>query len=115
MAINSKQKGKRGELELVHEFKKYGYETRRSVQYNGKEEDGQPDLVGLKDIHVECKYTNAFRLYDAIRQAKRDSENTGDGDLPVVFHRKSKEDWVAVMPLDVFFTLYNGYEKYMEE
>lgn len=115
MAINSKQKGKRGELELVHEFEKYGYNTRRSVQYNGKEEEGQPDLIGLKDIHVECKYTNAFRLYDAIRQSIRDTESTGRDELPVVFHRKSREDWVAVMPLNVFFTLYKGYEKSIME
>ena len=115
MGINSKQKGKRGELELVKEFKKYGYETHRSVQYNGKAEEGQPDLIGLKDIHVECKYTNAFRLYDAIRQSIRDTESTGRNELPVVFHRKSREDWVVVMPLNVFFTLYEGYEKSMEE
>lgn len=111
MSINSKQKGKRGELELVHEFRKYGYETARSVQYNGKAEDGQPDVVGLKGIHVECKYTNAFRLYNAIRQAKNDTAATGRDELPVVFHRKSREDWVAIMPLDAFFTLYQNYEK----
>lgn len=115
MSINSKQKGKRGELELVHEFRKYGYETARSVQYNGKAEDGQPDVVGLEGIHVECKFTNALRLYDAIKQAKRDSETTNREELPVVFHRKSREDWVAIMPLDTFFTLYKSYENTMEE
>lgn len=111
MSVNSKQKGKRGELELVHAFRQYGYDTHRSVQYNGKAEDGEADLVGLEDIHVECKYTNALRLYDAVKQSIRDTKTTGKKELPVVFHRKSREDWVAIMPLDVFFTLYNGYEK----
>lgn len=108
MAINSKQKGKRGELELVHVLNGYGFDTHRSVQYNGREEDGQADLVGLDGIHVECKYTNALRLYDAVDQAVRDSSTTGRGELPIVFHRKSKKPWVVIMPLDVFVQLYNN-------
>ena len=53
MAINSKQKGKSGELELARKLREYGYNARRSVQYNGKAEEGQPDVIGLPGIHVE--------------------------------------------------------------
>ena len=35
MALNSKQKGKAGELELAHILKDYGYDTRRGQQYCG--------------------------------------------------------------------------------
>ena len=108
MAINSKAKGKKGELELAAKLREYGYDVRRSVQYNGKAEDGQPDLVGLPHIHVECKRTETLRLYDAIDQAKRDSEITGDH--PVVFHRRNNCEWVAIMPLEDFMALYREYE-----
>lgn len=101
---NSKRKGKNGELELVRKLNEYGYKTRRSVQYNGKAEEGQPDLIGLPGVHIECKRTEALRLYDAVDQAKRDSK----GDLPAVFHRKNNCEWVVIMPLDAWIQLYKG-------
>lgn len=104
MPINSKKKGKSGELELVRKLNEYGYKTRRSVQYNGKAEEGQPDLIGLPGVHIECKRTEALRLYDAVDQAKRDSK----GDLPAVFHRKNNCEWVVIMPLDAWMQLYKG-------
>jgi Holliday junction resolvase len=106
MAINSKRKGKTGELELARKLKEHGYDVRRSVQYNGKEEDGQADLVGLDGIHIECKRTEKLNLYDAVNQAKRDSE--GKGEIPVVFHRRNNCEWLAILPLDDFIKLYKG-------
>lgn len=101
---NSKRKGKNGELELARKLNEYGYKTRRSIQYNGKAEEGQPDLIGLPNIHIECKRTERLQLYDAVDQAKRDS----NGDLPAVFHRKNNCEWVVIMPLDAWMQLYKG-------
>lgn len=108
MAKNSKRKGKVGELELARKLREYGYDTRRSVQYNGKEEEGQADLLGLPGVHIECKRTEKLSLYDAVNQAKRDSEGTDE--LPVVFHRKNHCEWLAILPLDVFMKLYAEYD-----
>ena len=108
MAINSKQKGKNGELELAKELRQYGYDVRRSVQYNGKAEDGQPDLLGLPHIHVECKRTERLNLYDAVEQAKRDSTNTDN--IPVVFHRKNHCEWVVIVPLEDFMEIYKEWD-----
>jgi Holliday junction resolvase len=105
--VNSKQKGAKGERELARKLKDYGYSVRRSVQYNGKAEEGQADLVGLPGIHVECKRTERLSLYDAVDQAKRDSEGTQD--LPAVFHRKNNCEWVVIMPLDSWVELYREY------
>ena len=104
MATNSKRKGKEGELELAHKLKEYGYDAKRSVQYNGK--DGQADVLGLKDIHIECKRVEKLNIYDAIDQAKRDAKN---GDKPTVFHRKNRREWLVTMPLDEFMEIYEGY------
>jgi Holliday junction resolvase len=107
MAINSKRKGKTGELELARKLRELGYDVRRSVQYNGKEEEGQADLLGLPGIHIECKRTEKLNLYEAVNQAKRDSE--GKDELPVVFHRRNNCEWLAVMPLEDFIRLYREY------
>lgn len=108
MAVNGKQKGKRGELELARKLREHGYDVRRSVQYNGKEEDGQADLLGLPGVHIECKRTERLNLYDAVNQAKRDSK--GKNQIPVVFHRKNECEWLAIMTLDDFMTIYRDYE-----
>lgn len=105
MPINSKQKGKAGELELSHKLKEYGYDAKRSVQYNGK--DGQADVVGLPHIHCEVKRVERLNLYDAMEQAKRDAKN---GDAPTVFHRKNRSNWLVTMELDDFMKLYKEYE-----
>ena len=102
---NSKRKGKEGELELSHKLQEYGYDTKRSVQYNGKE--GQADVLGLPHIHIECKRVEKLNIYDAIEQAKRDAKN---GDKPTVFHRKNRCNWLVTMELDKFIELYKGYE-----
>ena len=104
VTINSKKKGKAGELELARKLREYGYDVRRTVQYNGKTEEGQPDLIGLPGIHVECKRTERLNLYEAMEQAKRDSANAGE--FPVVFHRRNNCEWLAVMRLDDFMTIY---------
>lgn len=104
MAKNSKAKGKNGELELAKKLREHGYAARRSVQYNGKEEEGQADLLGLPNIHIECKRTERLNLYDAVDQAKRDSAGTGN--IPAVFHRKNHCDWVVILPLDEFIKIY---------
>lgn len=105
MPINSRQKGKSGELELSRKLKEYGYEAKRSVQYNGK--DGQADVVGLPHIHCEVKRVERLNLYDAMEQAKRDAKN---GDAPMVFHRKNRSKWLVTMELDDFMKLYKEYE-----
>lgn len=107
MPKNSKRKGKVGELELARKLRELGYDTRRSVQYNGKEEEGQADLLGLPGIHIECKRTEKLSLYDAVNQAKRDSE--GKEEIPVVFHRKNHCEWVAILPLEDFIKIYREY------
>lgn len=107
MTINSKQKGKRGENELVRKLKEYGCNTRRSVQYNGKADDGQADLIGLDGIHVEVKRVERLNIYDAIEQAKRDSKNSDN--LPAVFHRKNNCEWLVTMRLEDWIKLYRNY------
>lgn len=107
MGINSKQKGARGERELSRKLQEFGYITRRSVQYNGKAEEGQADIVGLPYIHVEVKRVERLNIYDAIEQAKRDSKKSDN--LPAVFHRKNNCEWLVTMRLEDWLELYRDY------
>ena len=106
MAINSKQKGKQGELEICHRLKEYGFDCRRTVQYNGKADGGQADIIGLKNIHAEVKRVEKLNLYDAMAQAIHDAK---DGELPTVFHRKNHSEWLVTMRLDDWMQLYKEY------
>ena len=105
MTINSRDKGKRGELELAHKLKAYGYDARRGQQYCGA--NGDADVVGLPGVHIEAKRTEKFKLYDALAQAKADAK---PGEKPAVFHRKNNCEWVVVMPLSDWIELYREWE-----
>lgn len=101
--MNSRRKGKRGELELANELKKYGYEARRGQQYSGA--NGDPDVIGLPGIHIECKRVESLNIYKAYEQAVRDA---GDSLTPVVMHRKNNKPWLVTCNLEDFLLLYHA-------
>ena len=111
MAINSKRKGKVGELEFCKKMKEYGYNVRRSAQYCGNAEEGQADVIGLDYIHCEIKRVERLDLYGAMYQSKRDAKGTK---IPAVFHRKNKYKWLVSMELDDWIKLYNEYYSSMK-
>ena len=106
---NSRQKGKRGELELVRLLKDNGYEARRTAQYCGKSGEAA-DVIGLPGISIECKRVEKLNIYDAIAQATRDAEAAGRGDLPAVFHRKNGCKWLVTMTAEDWFRVYREFE-----
>ena len=101
--MNSRQKGKRGELELAKKLKDYGFETRRSQQFSGIAGDG--DVVGLPDIHIEVKRVERLNIYEAIEQAVRDAKNA----MPTVFHRKNGKGWLVTMQIEDWVKIYKRY------
>lgn len=103
--MNSREKGKRGERELASVLKSYGYKTRRGQQYCGA--NGDADVVGLPDIHIECKRNERLNLYDAMSQSRADS--TMD-EFPVVMHRKNNSEWLVTMTLADWIELYAEYQ-----
>ena len=73
--MNSRRKGKEGELSLARKLREYGYDCRRGQQYSG--------------------------AYDAIAQAKHDAR---EGETPVVMHRKDRCGWLVTLELADFIT-----------
>lgn len=102
MTINSRNKGKTGELELAHFLQEHGYDSaRRGQQFRGGGDS--PDVVGIPGLHIECKRVEALQLYPALAQARRDA---GDGVVPVVLHRRNREEWVAILRADDFLAIW---------
>lgn len=104
----SRDKGKRGERELANALRDHGYDCSRGVQHSGGKDS--PDVKGLPGVHIECKRTERFSLYDALAQAQGDC---GDK-KPVVFHRRNNHQWVAIMELDDWVSLYQEWERSQE-
>ena len=104
--MNSRTKGKRGELEAAHLLQKHGYDARRGQQFSGA--NGDADVVGLPGIHIEVKRVEKLNIENAVEQAIRDAR---DGEKPAVLHRKNRRKWLVTMPFDEWIELYEAWEK----
>ena len=102
MAVNSRRKGKEGELELARILRTYGFNTRRGQQFKGGGDS--PDVMGLPGVHIECKRVQNLNIEKAMMQSRTDAEETDD--VPVVMHRRDREKWKVTMDLDEFMKMY---------
>lgn len=108
--MNSRAKGKRGELEFSHWLTDQGFPARRGQQRAGGPDS--PDVVCPDlPIHWEVKRVQAFQLYPSLEQAENDargktpdrSTDRGLGvggacsNIPVVAHRRNRKAWVCVL------------------
>lgn len=108
--MNSRRKGADGERELSNILKEAGFsECRRGQQYCGA--NGDPDIVGLPGIHIECKRVEALNIDKAMDQARNDAK---EGDVPVVCHRKNGRKWKVTLSLEDFLELYKAAGRMMK-
>lgn len=109
--MNSKRKGKAGELEFSRLCREQGYDCRRTAQYCGNTGDAA-DVTGLPGIHVEVKRVERLNVSEAMGQAIRDAR---PGEIPVVAHRRDRHPWLVTMRLEDWFELYREWEAGREE
>jgi len=91
--MNSKNKGKRGELQVAKMLRDQGLPARRGQQYCGIE---GVDVAGPEGYHFEVKWVEKLNVYGAMKQALEDAR---PGEVPVVAHKKNREEWLATMRL----------------
>lgn len=103
--MNSRRKGKEGELALARKLKEYGYDVRRSQQYAGI--NGDADVVGIEGLHIECKRCQQVRDEEFIKQAERDAR---ENEVPVVMYRRNNEQWKVCMRLEDFMKIWKKAE-----
>lgn len=102
--MNSRNKGKRGELEFVHFLKDRNIPARRGQQFAGGGDS--PDVIAggcLSRTHIEVKRREAGNPYDWLDQAKADSKGTDK--LPFVAHKRNGKDWIAILDVDHFLQI----------
>ncbi len=107
--INSKKKGKTGELELSHKFTELGLPAHRSQQFKGAEDAADvcfDDMEFNKLLHIECKRDEHLNVEKALQQAERDR---GLGQTPIVCHRKNNEDWKVTLRLVDYVEMFKIY------
>lgn len=98
MSKSQQRKGRGGELELVAILNQYGIPAKpgKAVSYGST-----PDVTGFPGIHVEVKRVERLNVPAAFAQAKRDAEKFKDG-IPVLFHRRNREEWLCTLSLEDF-------------
>ena len=97
----SRNKGKRGELEIVKILKVE--KAQRSAQCKGNTGDAA-DVEGLPGIHIEVKRVERLNLKKAYEQAVNDSKENGNNDIPAIFHRGSYQPWMVTLSLEDFLS-----------
>lgn len=103
---SSKNKGKRGELELVHILNDNGLIARRGDCFRG-----ESDIVGLEGIHPEVKRVEKLNIQTAMAQAILEAARKNDG-KPTVFHRRNQGKWMVTMMLDDWLDLYGSWKEW---
>lgn len=98
MAINSRRKGKVGELEAAAEWNKHvpGAHARRSQQHSGTESASDLIAPGCPHLWLEVKRTQKINLQEIMVKSLDQC-----GELaPVVLHRKNDSDWLVTLRLE---------------
>lgn len=96
MGAKSRNKGKRGELEVAAFLSKHGFEATRNAR-NGVDE-AEDIAHTIPGLWIEVKRTERLQLDEAFRQA----EKACGGNVPVVVHRKNNQEWRVTLPLTEF-------------
>jgi len=93
VAINSRRKGKTGELEWAAFMRShFGVNARRGCQYAGGVDS--PDVIGWEGTHAEVKRSESLNLSRAMKRCVEDSKGQA---IPYVAHRKNREEWMITV------------------
>ena len=107
----SKAKGARFELQIAHWFQKNGYpDACRTAQHCGKT-GAAGDVEGVPGLHIEAKHVEHLNLYDAWHQAVHDNTAKGRGDIPVIIHKRNREDTLVTLNLADFTKIFSSYKR----
>lgn len=107
MGKPSRDKGKRGENEVVDLYHRAGCKKakRTAALQSGMRHYGQlveADVWIGDDFHVEVKRQEVLRLPAWLKQLDRDCPKGTDG---ILFYRRSRESWRAVISIALFTAL----------
>lgn len=99
----SREKGARGEREVVSIARDCGLRAERqaNLQASGQGDHSDVALLDIPIIHLEVKRDERMSVDAMLRQAERDAGLR----VPVVIWRRNKGRWRADVPLQEYFEL----------
>lgn len=101
MARASRDKGARGEREVVEIAQRHGFNAQRTFsQIDGD----RGDITGITGCCVEVKRQESLNIWAALAQAEAASPTA---QIPVVAFRRNGSGWYAALPLDDLLELVN--------
>jgi Holliday junction resolvase len=102
--MNSRNKGKRGELEFAHYLTDNGFPAARGQQFAGGAESPDIKCEALTGFHFEVKRVENLNLGAACAQAESDAA----GKPWIVAHRKNDAPWLATIRMETLLDLIRG-------
>lgn len=94
--INSRRKGKTGELEAAAKLRElFGWRAQRSQQHAGTEESADLKVANTPGLWIECKRVQRLNVPDTMRIAVSQCGRK----TPVLLHRRDREDWLLTIYL----------------
>lgn len=107
MGKASRDKGSRGELEVVHLAEASGLEAQRTAALQAGRVPGHPDVALLHHpgYHIEVKRDERMSVEAMWRQAETDALQ---GRIPLLAYRRNGQQWRGHMPLSAIFDLVGG-------
>lgn len=100
--MNSRNKGSRGERELVKILRAAGWPN-ASRNTDGRYQRGRGDVDnGPHGVHIECKYAERADIWAWIAQAEHDAPTSH---IPIVAFRRNRTKWRAIIDLDELLAL----------
>ena len=94
--MNSRAKGKRGELEVVERLGRRWPGCKRNLDQFA---DDKRDILEAGGYHWQVKRTENLRIWAALEQAETERD---PDDTPVVVFRRNRSEWYVALRLDDF-------------
>lgn len=105
--INSRAKGAKGERLFRDICREHGFDdARRGQQYCGA--NGDADVVGLPNIHIECKFVQNLNFHKAMEQSINDAKGN---EIPIVASKRKYEPWLITMKVGDWFEMYQAWNE----
>ena len=103
MGTASRQKGVRGERELIAVLQEKGFKAKRGLQFRGGVD--APDVVCTTlPFHLEVKRQERMRMELWMKQAREDAAVYGK--VAAVFHKANNKRWTVTFDLEDFLDWY---------
>ena len=104
---HSRGKGSGYEREIANYLKSFGYDAKRTGQYQSQTGNAAPDVSGLPGFWIECKRMKNIAIHKWMQQAI-DASNLDD--IPIVVCRGDNKESLVVIDLDDFMDVLRGIE-----